>query len=309
MSLTSRTFPNHPRTYLARFALLAVCLSIGWYCAAPTPASPSPAPASASEPPEALVKDVIANELKAQADDHRLWSFQEERQEGGQEQTWFVVQTPIGDVHRLLAINGKPLDDQQSDQENHRLQKLASDPSAVRAQQRKNREDAQQADSFMRMLPTAFIYKPDGTQGNFARLSFTPNPNFHTSGHAEEVFHHLQGTMLVDPNQKRLVEIRGTLMSRVNFWGGLAGHLDQGGTFNVKDAEVVPGHWDQTLLDVHMDGKALFFHTISVREHQAYSDYHQVAQDITLTQAIDLLNRSPEQSQKRPPLRGRSASK
>jgi len=52
----------------------------------------------------------------------------------------------------------------------------------------------------------------------------------------------------------------------VKFGGGLLGHLHPGGTLDVKQAEVAPGYWELTVLNVHMKGKALFFKTIAVNQ-------------------------------------------
>jgi hypothetical protein len=41
----------------------------------------------------------------------------------------------------------------------------------------------------------------------------------------------------------------------VKFGLGLLGHLDKGGHFEVRQAEVVPGHWDMTTMSVEMTGK------------------------------------------------------
>ena len=41
-------------------------------------------------------------------------------------------------------------------------------------------------------------------------------------------------------------------------WGWL-GHLDKGGTLLVTQQDLGSGHWELTMLDVEMNGKALFF--------------------------------------------------
>jgi hypothetical protein len=95
--------------------------------------------------------------------------------------------------------------------------------------------------------------------------------------------------MLVDPLNHRLAEIQGKLVTKVKFWDGLLGHLDKGGTFVVKQKNVGGGHWEMTELNVQMDGKALFFKTIAVREKEIYSDFHPLPEQTTLKQAGPLL--------------------
>jgi len=89
------------------------------------------------------------------------------------------------------------------------------------------------------------------------QLNFSPNPDFKPSTHEAKVFHAMQGSLWVDPKQNRLEEISGHLNREVTFGGGVLGHLDQGGTFEVKQAAVVPGYWELSLLNVRMTGKAL----------------------------------------------------
>ena len=107
------------------------------------------------------------------------------------------------------------------------------------------------------MLPDAFSFEYGQRRGNLVQLNFSPNPDFKPSTHEAKVFHAMQGSLWVDPKQNRLEEISGHLNREVTFGGGVLGHLDQGGTFEVKQAAVVPGYWELSLLNVRMTGKAL----------------------------------------------------
>ncbi len=69
--------------------------------------------------------------------------------------------------------------------------------------------------------------------------------------------------MYIDQHEKRLEELDGRLTASVQFGGGMLGHLDQGGTFSVKQQDVGGGHWEMTYLDVQMNGKELLFKTIA----------------------------------------------
>ena len=67
--------------------------------------------------------------------------------------------------------------------------------------------------------------------------------------------------------------------------------VDKGGHFEVRQAEVVPGHWDMTTMNLEMTGRALLFKSIEVQKKENRRDFHQVSDDLTLTQAADLLNK------------------
>jgi hypothetical protein len=77
----------------------------------------------------------------------------------------------------------------------------------------------------------------------------------------------------------------------VKFGLGLLGHLDKGGHFEVRQAEVVQGHWDITTMNLEMTGRALLFKRLEVQKKENRRDFHQVSDDLTLTQAADLLNK------------------
>jgi hypothetical protein len=96
--------------------------------------------------------------------------------------------------------------------------------------------------------------------------------------------------MWVDCKQERLAGFEGHLTQTVKFGFGLLGHLDKGGHFEVRQAEVAPGHWDMTTLSLEMTGKALLFATIGVQKRENHRDFHRVPNDLTLTQAADTLN-------------------
>lgn len=155
------------------------------------------------------------------------------------------------------------------------------------------------------MLPNALVYQYDGRQGDLVRLTFQPNPRFRASTREAEVFHHMAGELVINVKRMRLAQLRGKLVSRVNFGYGLLGHLNKGGTFDVQQGMVSDGHWDMTLLDTELTGKALFFKTISVREKLVESNYERVSDDLTLKQAAQLLNSTTGASAPRAAQRGR----
>ena len=102
--------------------------------------------------------------------------------------------------------------------------------------------------------------------------------------------------MLINSRNKRLAELSGRVISEVKFGGGILGHLDKGGTFEVKQGEVARGHWDMTLLDTELTGKELFFKTISVREKTIESNYSRVPASITVEQAAQMLTKDKTES-------------
>lgn len=266
-----------------------ILFAAGLFCAA----IPIKAQKSATQPasdPHALVSEVVKNEMNSQNTDQSLWSYSETRKQHGKTEVLQAVETKDGEIDHLISINGKPLSAKEQQRENRRIQSLLTHPEQVRKQRKNEANDANEERKLLQMLPNAFVYKYDGTRGNEVKLRFVPNPQFRASGHESEVFHHMQGEMYIDRRQKRLVEMDGKLTSPVKFAGGLFGHLDQGGTFTVKQQDVGGGHWEMTYLDVQMNGKALFFKTIAVHETEAYSSFRRVPDGTTASRAGEFLN-------------------
>ena len=279
---------------------LLLALMLGLFAISATPqAGRSSAASSATTSANNLnasVRDILQNELRAQAEDQSLWCYRKLTDKDGKQQLFAACQTKALEIDRLMAVNGKPLTEQQWMQENQRIERLLKNRSQLKKEKQQQREDGEQATQLLRMVPDAFLFQQESSEANRITLHFTPNPAFHASGSSETVFHHMEGTLTLDVKQKRLVEISGRLNSEVKFAGGLLGHLDKGGTFYVKQQEVGPGCWEMSRMDVQMNGRALFFKTISVRTREIDTDFHAVPAAASIQQVAELTNESGEKS-------------
>jgi hypothetical protein len=236
-----------------------------------------------------LARLVITNELKFQ-DDHTNWMYRLENEQYGKKQVEEVIETREGSLGRLLSINDQPLTAKQQREEDQRVQELMTSRSAKRKLQRALDADTLQGRRLFKMLPDAFVFNyTGGGDLNLVKLSFKPNPGFHPPSLEARVFHDMEGAMWVDSKQQRLAAFNGHLTQDVKFGLGLLGHLDKGGHFEVRQAEVVPGHWDMTTMSLEITGKALLLKSIGVQKRENRRDFHQVSDDLTLTQAADIL--------------------
>jgi hypothetical protein len=251
------------------------------------PQSVPNSPASAND----LVRRVINNELTFQ-DDHTNWMYRLEKEQYGKKQVEEIVETKDGSLSRLLSVNGLPLTPKQQMEEDERGRELMSSRSAQQKLRRSLDAETLQGRRLFKMLPDAFVFSYAGSGGNLVRLSFRPNPSFHAPSLEARVFQDMEGEMWIDCKQERLAGFDGHLTQAVKFGFGVLGHLDKGGHFEVRQAEVVPGHWDMTTLTLEMTGRALLFASIGVQKKENHQDFHRVPDDLTLTQAADILNRS-----------------
>ncbi len=166
-----------------------------------------------------------------------------------------------------------------------------SHPDEQRKLQQASNKKAEQGGRLFKILPEAYVFDYAGRQRDLVTLTFRPNPNFQPPSLEARVFDSMQGEMTVDTKQERLAALNGHLMEDVKFGGGLLGHLDKGGKFEVRQTEVAAGQWEITALVVDMKGKALLFKTIGVHETENHSDFQRVPDDLTLAEAADILKR------------------
>ena len=279
------------------------------FCLLPPPgvgavAQSSQAAREALPNPQGLVREVVENGLRQKNREQTHWSYREVVRKDGRLETREVCQTNTGTIDRLVAINDQPLSAEQQRREDVRVQRLLADPSEIRKERQKQLEDSAKQFRMFATFPDAFRYEYAGREGALVKLAFEPNPQFVPSSRQEEVFHHLEGMMWIDPDQKQLARIDGRLTSEAKFAGGLLGRLDKGGVFSVRFSQLDSGQWVMVALHVEMSGKALLFKTISVHEQRDFDDYRGVPDNFTLLQAAELVGKpagSPRQSAENTP--------
>jgi hypothetical protein len=242
------------------------------------------------------VREILQHEIKAQNDDKTLWCYRKLLEKDGKRQLFGSCQTEAAEINRLMAENGEPLTAKQWQLEDLRITRLLGNPSQLRKEKQQQLEDERQATNLLKMIPEAFLFQQESRNADQIKLRFIPNPKFRPSGSSEFVFHHMEGTLTLNQKQRRLVEISGRLNNDVKFAGGLLGHLDKGGTFFVRQQEVSPGHWEMTRMDVQMNGKALFFKTISVRTNEIDTDFQAVPPATSIQQVAALTGHLDEKS-------------
>lgn len=245
-----------------------------------------------------LLRNVVNHELSADKDDQSRWMYKSTKHKEGRLETTEVIETKEGELHRLISIDGKALSEEQQKSERQRIQKVANDPDEIAKRQKDQNNDSDQSEQMLAVLPDAMIASYGDRRGALIALNLKPNPQYHPTSHETEVFHAMAGKMWVDGKENRLAEIDGHLIKRVEFGGGLLGHLEKGGQFHVTQSEVRPSHWEITALHIHMRGKALFFKSIGVQEDETRTNFQRVPDEITLAQAAEKLEPRTEAAER-----------
>jgi len=151
----------------------------------------------------------------------------------------------------------------------------------------------------VKALPDAFLYQYDGFEPGkngpqLIRLKFKPNPDYNPPNRELQVYQGMEGTMLIDPSDERLVKIEAHLFKGVNFGWGILGHLDPGGQFEVGQSRVGGDRWEVTEMRLKFTGKILLFKSLNISEHETAFDYRRAPNNLSFTQGIEFLKKQPE---------------
>lgn len=257
--------------------------------------------------PQQLVHQAVENELAANRVSSMHFLFKDEKKTVHLSQTRLLVETRDATAGMLVAENGQPLNPQQRQAEEARLESYVRNPEQLNRKRKQEKEDSEHTERIMQALPEAFLYQPDGTETGSAtlghpgdqliRLKFRPNPNYTPPTRVEQVLTGMSGRLLIDANEMRIAEIDGILEKDVGFGWGILGHLDQGGHFLVQQALVVGHTWDVTRMQLAFTGKILLFKKLNINSTEIFSDFHPVPADLTFAQGIELLKKQAAQEQ------------
>jgi len=239
-----------------------------------------------------LAADVVHNELQDRECDS-FWQYRSIRVSGSQDVVREQVETPQGPIFRVIADHGRPLDEDERRSEEKRLDELINKPGAMTRAQQDHLKDEERMRRVIEMLPQAFLYKYAGpSEGDEVHLSFRPNPAFMPTSYDGRIVHGLSGTLVVNQRLKRLVEMKGQLLDRVDFGYGLLGYVERGGTFEIQREQVSATRWKASLIEVHVQGRVLMFRNVSKDQQEVRTDFRPVPHDISLASAKELLDRA-----------------
>ena len=253
-------------------------------------AAGAPADQASLAPARELIKTVAANELKDRIQQLK-WMYVIDKRVGNQTVSEEQVETAQGPLYQVRAIDGRPLTADQRQKDDARIAGLLRDPSQQLKLKQQQDDDEKKLENLLRVMPDAFLYDFDGVDGNFVRLKFRPDPNYQPPSYEARVVHSLAGTVLIDPQEKRLAKLSGQIMNQVDFGFGFLGHIDKGGTIEIGRVEAGRAQWKTALINIQLSGRLIFFQTIDKQEYETRSNFRRVSGDLSLPAARELLGR------------------
>ena len=254
-------------------------------------------PASQAQPPNVpaieLVRQMVAHELAAaNASGHYRYRIDKQTPHGSE--TRDMVETRNWLIGRLVLKNGQPLAPAQRQKEDERLRDLLTNPAHLERFQIQAHKDEARVRRMIKSLPEAFLFQYDGTEKNgsgreLIRLKFSPNANLTMRSLELRVLQGMEGTMLIDPVDKRLVRVEAELFRDVDFGWGIFGRIHSGGSFLLEQQGVGSDRWAITTLSMHYTSRIVLFVNIRTDSVSKTSNFHRMSNDLTLQQGLELL--------------------
>ena len=251
-----------------------------------------------------LVRQTVAHEVAAANAPGVKHMFVSRRKTPKGSQTHLYVETNDAMAGMLISLNDEPLTTQQQQAENGHLAWLIDNPDQLQKKHAREKDDADRTLRIVKALPDAFRYQYAGTQNGDAnmgkpsdelvRLNFTPNPAYSPPSRIEQVLTGMQGYLLIDTVEHRIARIDGTLFREVSFGWGIIGHLDKGGQFLVKQADVGDDSWEITEMDLKITGKILLFKSLSMISSETLSGFQRVPDNLPFAKGVDLIKAERE---------------
>lgn len=215
-----------------------------------------------TQPSDAVAKEALATELHSFQDARHPMSYRLRKSTPRLTSTRELYETQDGIVARLIAINDKPLSQQDKQKEQERLDQLLSDPARQRHRMQAQQGDTERALKVLRVLPNAFIYQfaetAEAPGGSVEKFTFRPNPSFNPPDLETQVLAAMSGEIWIDANQQRVTHLEGHLEQDVDVGWGIIARLNKGGWILIEQADVGDHQWRITHFKMNMSGRVVF---------------------------------------------------
>lgn len=245
-------------------------------------------------------------ELISRATEHELhalerptpFQFQERLEWSWGMETRSVIETPEGRADRIVLFRDEPLTPDQQGKQEHRLEKLLTDRDAVKNELQDQRAETQRRIRMVKAFPKAFFFDFVGREKDMLRFDFYPNPEFSPKDRETQMYRGMEGTMLVEPVQERIVQVQGKLVKDVSFGWGIFGRLSKGGIYEIAQTQLSPGTWRITTLNVDVRGRVFFLDSFRFMRRESDSHYRPVHPQMTYQSAVKALLAAPAPPEK-----------
>jgi len=244
-----------------------------------------------------LVRQTMAHELAAaNASGHYMYRIEKQTQHGSTIRD--TVETRKWLISRLVLKNGQPLAPAQRQKEDERLRDLLTNPASLQKLQIQEHKDEALARRMIKYFPEAFVFYYDGTEKESSSrkqilVKFRPRASVTSDSREMRVLQGMEGTMLIDPVDERLLRVKAALFRDVDFGWGVFCRIRRGGSFLVEQQGVGSDRWAITTLSMHYSSRIGLFVNTRTDSVSKTSNFRRMSNDLTLRQGVELLLNPP----------------
>lgn len=249
------------------------------------------APQKATDYP-VLIERAARNEVAA-LEDPVPFQYTERLNWSWGSETRSVIETTEGRADRIVLFRDEPLEPDQQQKQTHRLEKLLRDRDAVKDELHEQRSETQRRIRMLKALPQALIFHFDGRENSLLRFTFRPNPDFSPKDRETQMYRGMEGTLWLEPAQERIVRIEGKLVKDVSFGWGILGKLNKGGIYEITQAQITPGVWRITALNIDVKGRAFIWDSFRVFRQENNSHFRRTSTSLAYRDAVHALLSTP----------------
>jgi hypothetical protein len=240
-----------------------------------------------------LVRQTMAHELAAaNASGHYMYRIEKQTQHGSTIRD--TVETRKWLISRLVLKNGQPMAPAQRQKEDERLRDLLTNPASLQKLQIQEHKDEALARRMIKYFPEAFVFYYDGTEKESSSrkqilVKFRPRASVTSDSREMRVLQGMEGTMLIDPVDERLLRVKAALFRDVDFGWGVFCRIRRGGSFLVEQQGVGSDRWAITTLSMHYSSRIGLFVNTRTDSVSKASNFRRMSNDLTLQQGLELL--------------------
>ena len=197
-------------------------------------------------------------------------------------------------IQRLIEKNGKPLTEQQQNNEDKEVQKrvaeiekqIAKDEArAVKQSADGTPDEESRRISIAEVLRASNLINPrrERLKGrDVIVFDFEPNPNFDFNNAKSflKFFGKTAGVMWIDEQDKQVARIEAVLADSYKVGGGVLAKLRQGASFTLEQERVNDEIWLPSAVDINLSVRVLLFKNIAVNQVIKSYDYRKFSTEV-----------------------------
>jgi hypothetical protein len=209
------------------------------------------------------------------------YSHTERDREQGSDKTYRVLMIEGSPYQKLIAVNGKPLPEDQQRQEETKLKQEIAKRKAENPDERRKRiasyeRDRKRDNTMIQQLTAAFqfefIKKAKLDSFDVYVLKATPKPGYNPPNLDSQVLPGMQGTMWIDQKTFQWVKVTAHVIHPVSIMGFLA-QVQPGTRFELEKRPISGKFWAPSHFSMRANSKILGMFSHSTWQDQTFSNY------------------------------------